>query len=111
MKANELLVGQKFRIGKTEATLVCRDSDNLLEVRIGDRIHFLTDHDLDAIGFDLIVPAPQPCPFCGCDNSKTRGGGLSGFVRKCHRCGAEGPVRDTVDEADRSWNARPEVQS
>lgn len=45
-----------------------------------------------------------PCPFCGGDASDRLIHGMLLF--RCDRCGADGPVGHTIDDAVKGWNRR-----
>ena len=55
----------------------------------------------------------EACPFCGDDNAvfvppwtTSRGGVTWATWVTCGSCGAEGPARETADDAVRLWNTR-----
>jgi len=45
----------------------------------------------------------KPCPFCGSDFVEINRGGWWG---ECGNCGAEGPAKETREEALAAWNLR-----
>lgn len=52
----------------------------------------------------------KPCPFCEnkiADNRPQVSWDSSGHSVGCKNCGAVGPNKDTAEEAEAAWNARP----
>ena len=53
---------------------------------------------------------PDKCPFCGSMDIHDRGAfedfGLDWFYIYCKVCDARGPVKKTLDDAIKAWNAR-----
>lgn len=53
----------------------------------------------------------ENCPFCGFPPRDTalveNDGGDKYYAVRCFKCCLEGPVRPSLDEAERAWNARP----
>jgi len=48
-----------------------------------------------------------PCPFCGsADLHMPVSGAADGGYVSCRRCEADGPIKDTADEAVDAWNVR-----
>ena len=47
----------------------------------------------------------QPCPFCGGNLPMTRKVLGEAWV-ECHECGADGPMKDSEEEAEEAWNQR-----
>lgn len=57
------------------------------------------------------LPAPQSCPFCGCNNRiwlsrEERGDGRTNWHTQCVRCHSCGPFQLDALEAVNSWNTR-----
>lgn len=48
----------------------------------------------------------KPCPFCGNESSTVKRVWKTYWFVACDRCKAGGPVKQTVEEAERDWNGR-----
>ena len=48
----------------------------------------------------------KPCPFCRWDDIEIDGNGDGKFWAVCNDCHAEGPVKDSEEEAVKYWNHR-----
>ena len=46
----------------------------------------------------------KPCPFCGMDAGEVFD--MGGFYVSCCECEAQGPCRETKEEAIKAWNYR-----
>lgn len=49
---------------------------------------------------------PKPCPFCRSENTAYEFDEIV-FIY-CADCGANGPAKETADEALAAWNTRPQ---
>lgn len=55
---------------------------------------------------ELVVDEMGACPFCGSINQEGSSNGIENCFVVCADCGAEGPVKETMQEAMDAWFTR-----
>ncbi len=63
------------------------------------------------IAYELKQDDLAACPFCGSINQDASSNGMESHFVVCQDCGAEGPAKDTEQEAITAWFTRATLPS